>query len=303
MALLFWVNWSFDANSPLELVWSPFPKIGQNLLASVEDITDSGRLTRQWESSRRDLRDAVKLPRDEIVGSVDIYPHWQCLVFAYDFPYAPRPVCTSYVANTPALASMNARHLADPDAAETILINIAGVDNKFPTLLDGASYPQLLARYDLVDVRSGMLILHKSPVPRRVVFTPLATRSARFDEPIDVPKLPGGMIWVRIHFKKRATYALISALYQPATLHINILTAGGWTGFYVLLPDLAGQGFLLSPLINNSAALASLFRNLSSPLLAQNRVSNFSITVSNAPLASGLDPDFTVSFERLQIVK
>ena len=122
----------------------------------VEDLADPGGLTRQWESSRSDIREAVKLPRNEIKGTVNVYPHWQCVIFAYDLPYDPRPVCASYVANTPAMENLNARHLASPDAAETILINIAGVNNKFPTMLDGVSFPELLARYDLIDPWSSL---------------------------------------------------------------------------------------------------------------------------------------------------
>jgi hypothetical protein len=288
--------------STFDYTLGPFQKSGQNLLAAAEHLTDPDRLTRQWESDRRSIRQLAGLPRDKIVGTVDVYPHWQDVVFAYDLPYAPRPVCCSFVANTPALAALNAQYLAGPDAPETILFNCAAVDEKYPTMLDGASIPELLARYDLVDGSGRLLILRRATVPLRYVFQPLMVRSARFNEVIPVPDSPGEMIWARIIFKKHATYGLISAVYQPATLAIIVATANGRVTAARLVPDVAGQGFLLSPMMNDRFVLASLYRGKPDRLLAENTVKGFTIRVFDPSLGIGMDPEFTVIFERLLIV-
>ena len=54
--------------------------------------------------------------------------------------------------------------------------------------------------------------------------------------------------------------------------------------------------------MSRTPALASLFHDPSSPLLMDNRVTTLAVTVSDPSLGVGLDPEFSVSFERLQIV-
>jgi hypothetical protein len=293
---------SYSNTNPLDYTVAAFRQCGQNVMAAVDHIADPDRQTRESDAARREVRLRWPLPRSAIVGTVDVYPHRQDLVFAYALAYAPRPVCCSFLANIPVLASINARYLASPAAPQTILFDIDPVDQKYPTLLDGASLPELLARYDLIDDSGAMLILRRAAVPRRYAFSPLAAQTAQFDQPIAVPSSAAGMIWVRIEFRKRAIGKLVSAIYRPAILGIVVDAADGARSHWHLLPDLAEQGFLLSPLIDDRGVLADLYRGSASRLLANKRVKTMTISVDDGSRSAAFDPDFTVTFQRLHIV-
>jgi hypothetical protein len=279
-----------------------FSRCGRNVIAAAEHVTDPNRLTRQWESAGRELRTTVPLPLAKITGTVDVYPHREDVLFAYDLPYAPRPICSSYLANMPALATLNAQHLSTAAAAQTILFGVETVDHKYPSTLDGASWPLLLARYALIDDTGGLLVLRKRDRPRGIAYSPLATFPAHFDERIAVPTVSDGMIWMRVDFHKRLLGRLIAAAYKPAMVSLTVTTADGLENEYRLLPDLAGQGFLLSPLVDDRLAFAGLIPHSPAPFPTGKAVRSIKIGVFDGSQDAAFDPQFTVTFNRLQIL-
>lgn len=274
-----------------------------NLSAAASPLTDPGRLRREWESARRQLRDDNPLPLAKIHGTVDVYPHRQDVVFAYGLDYQPRPVVSSLVATSPVLAEVNARHLRGPSAPQTVLFDIEPipVDHNFPTMLDGASLPELLTRYDVVDTSGAMLVLSRAATPRPYRFTPLPSQAARFDEPIPVPDADSAPIWAHVRFGPRVAGRVLSALYKPPTLGIAVHTLDGVETKYRLLPTLADQqGFLLSPLIKDRWAYARLASRSSSHDLASARVDAMTIWVDDGSQDASFDPDFTVEFQQVE---
>ena len=158
------------------------------------------------EANRQRIRHENPIPLDKIAGTVDVYPHRQDVVFAYDLNYDPRPVVSSLVATSTTLADVNARSLcAGPSrAAERFLFDIELVDENYPTMLDGESLPELLTRYDVIDGTGALLVLRRASTPRTYGFTPMQTLHGRFNEAIPIPSASGAPIWApAIRFKKR----------------------------------------------------------------------------------------------------
>jgi hypothetical protein len=272
-----------------------------NLSAAASPLIDTGRLRREWEAAQRKLRDDNPLPLAKIHGTVDVYPHRQDVVFAYGLDYHPRPVVSSLVATAPVLAEVNARHLRGPAAPQTVLFDMEEVDVNFPTMLDGASLPELLTRYDVIDTSGAMLVLGRAASPRAYHFDPLPSRPGRFDEPIPVPDSGAAPVWAHVRFRPRVAGRLLSALYKPPTLVIAVHTRDGIDNQYRLLPTLADQqGFLLSPLIKDRAAYSRLASRSWSSDLSSARVDAMTITVEDGSQDASFDPDFTVEFQRLE---
>jgi hypothetical protein len=277
-------------------------RTGENVAAATRLLTDPGRLRREWQVARQNLRDENPLPVEKIAGAVDVYPHRQDVVFAYDLHYKPRPVVSSLVATSPVLAEVNAAHLRGPDAPRTVLFDVELVDRNFPTILDGASLPELLTRYDVADTSGAMLVLHRSATPRTHRFTPLLERTARFDEPVEIPAPTDAPIWVHVRFKKRLPGRLMATLYKPATVGIGVHTRHGEPQSYQLLPSLAAeQGFLLSPLISDRAAYAKLSSAGWQKELSANVVTSVKFFVAAGSQEMSFEPEFGVELSRLEI--
>jgi hypothetical protein len=285
-----------------ELVSVAAKRTGANVAAAVRLVTDPGRLRREWEAGRQKVRDEVPLPVEKIVGPVDVYPHRQDVVFAYDLQYEPRPVVSSLVATSPTLAAHNAEHLRGPLAPRSVLFDVELVDKNFPTMLDGASVPELLTRYDVVDSSGAMLVLHRSPSPGSYRFTPLLKRTIRFEEKVEIPAPTDAPIWAHVRFKKRLPGRLTAMLYKPATVGVEVHTRAGEPTSYQLLPSLAAeQGFLLSPLITDRGVYARLASPNWTETLAPQAVTSVAIFVAAGSRESTFEPEIELELMRLEL--
>jgi hypothetical protein len=269
---------------------------------NVRAVADTPRLRREWLAARQKLRDDNPLTLSAIQPPVDVYPHRQDVVFAYDLPYAPRPVVSSLVATSPTLAALNARHLREPDAAQTVLFDVELVDQNFPTMLDGASLPGLLSRYEVADASGAMLVLRRRPIRRGYRLAPLSSRSTAFDQDISIPAVTDAPIWANVHIKHRALGRVLGALYKPAMVGIEVRTADGQTHGYRLLPSLADeQGFLLSPLIEDRGAFAKLASGGWSSSLARQAVMSLKVFVVDDSADKWFEPQVDIELKRLEI--
>ena len=280
------------------LIPSVAAQFASNAQALAGRLADPGRARRGWENARQKLRDENPLPTALIEGPVDVYPHRQDVVFAYDLPYSPRPVVSSLVATSAALGEVNARHLRQPAAAQTILFDVELVDRNFPTILDGASLPELLTRYDVIDTTGSMLVLRRAATPRQFSFIPITARPAKFGEAIDLREFSGEPIWAHVHFKRKLAGKVMAMLYKPATLGITVRTRAGAEESYRLLPSLAEeQGFLLSPLLDDRMAYAQLATGRTTQA---NEVSDMTLFVADESPDVSFELEFTVELSRLE---
>jgi hypothetical protein len=202
------------------------------------------------------------------------------------------------------LAELNARHVRNPaSAARTLLFDVELVDRNFPTMLDGRSLPELLTLYDVIDSSGGMLVLRRSDAPRAYRFQSLTTRHARFDELTDISAATAdGLVWVNFHFRRRLGGKVLSMLYKPPTLGIEVHTRGTEPQSYRLLPSLAEEpGFLLSPLIPDRQSFAGLASGKRSSLLEPQQVTAVKVFVADAEADTYFDEGIEIELKRLEI--
>ena len=229
-----------------------------NLLAPVAG-SYTGHLRNNYENNLASERKAYALPLIE--GDADLYSYEQTILFAHTLPYQPRPVIQSYSAYTPELAKMNAAHLRTARAARNILFAIQPINDRFPSLDDGLSWPELLTLYDLKgasDDKGTYLLLSRAAVPREFHLTPLQNTSARFGEPVLLPAATNGPIWVEIEIKKSLAGTVAAFLYKPPELMLTVLLQDHTQRRFRLVPGMAGGGFLLTPLIADNRSFATL---------------------------------------------
>ena len=204
--------------------------------------------------------DAIRMVRAEtplpaLQGTVDILPSAQSAVLAAGLDYHPRPSFQSYGTYTAGLIAANRRFYTGPSAPDWVLFGPETTDDRFPNMVEGALWPILLDRYEPVSRAGAMLVLHRRPVRLPDILGAPETRTVHVGEQFEVPPGPVlAMITVAPNLLGRLT----SALFRPPALHLRVLRDDGSERTYRFIPAIAGEGFVLSPIVEDATDFARL---------------------------------------------
>lgn len=207
----------------------------------------------------------VENPLPAVPGSVDIFPVDQASLIAAGLDYRPRPVFQSYSAYTPKLAEKNRAFLAGPRAPDHLLFEIGAIDQRFPSLEDGAMWPEILARYQLAEVGARYLLLNRRPIPRQSILTTLREVTVPFGEKVVLSPLPDENIWVEVDTQPSLIGKLAAILTRPPVLHIILTDDTGRESSYRFIPGMGRAGFLISPVVATAGQFADLGNGLPAP--------------------------------------
>ena len=272
-----------------------------NLLAPLASVP-ADYLRSQYTEFLTRVKNNSPLPA--IADTTDTYSYDQTILFSQGFKYQPRPIIQSYSVFTPQLAEINAAWLRSNNAATHVMFRIQPLDNRFPALEDGRSWPELLTRYEIqpTSAEAGTyLLLTRSATPRPYHFTPLKRLVAGFGENIGLPAATNGLLWVEIEIKKTFAGKLAEILYKTPVLHLAVTLRNHEERRFRLVPGMARAGFLLSPLVADNRAFAALFTAAGHESLADLQVESLTITAeTKTGLTKFYQPFMPVRFYRLE---
>lgn len=244
-------------------------------------------------------------PLPAMADTTDTYSYDQTVVFSHGFKYRPRPIIQSYSVFTPRLAEINAAWLRSSEAATNVLFRIQPLDNRFPSLEDGLSWPELLTRYEIHQTAAAAetyLLLTRSATPQPYHFTLLKNVVASFTENIKLPAATNGLFWVEIEIKKTFAGKLVEILYKTPVLHLVVNLRNHEERRFRLVPGMARAGFLLSPLVADNHAFAALFTAAGRESLADLQVESMTISAeTETGLTKFYQPFIPVRFYRLEL--
>ena len=120
---------------------------------------DKNWLKQNFELSLLLLRENAAFPQLE--GSTDIYSFAQSYLLSTENRWSPRPIFQSYSVFSPAMVEKNRRHLVGKNSPDNIIFKLEPIDNRFPSLEDGASWPLLMANYQPRQILNDFLFLKK----------------------------------------------------------------------------------------------------------------------------------------------
>jgi hypothetical protein len=195
---------------------------------------EHGTLREAYEAFLARVRNETPLP--PMTGTTDAYPWNKALVLACGLPLRSRPVIQSYCAFSPELAELNAAFLRGGHGAENIVFQLNTVDDRYPSLDDGRSWPELLTQYDLRDAEDSFLLLTRSSSPREFHLTPIRELSLAFRERLDLPATNDGPIWAEIEIPRTLRGSIMAALYKPPELWFHIKLRDGRVMVKRLIP-------------------------------------------------------------------
>lgn len=240
----------------------PFPEALANTfkpekwIAPAELFYNSSSLQDQYQRYLAYYRDQYPLP--PLKGDVDVYSFNQIELFANGLSYRPRPIFQSYFAYTPHLAEWNAAYLRSDGAAQTVLLDGFTLDDRYPLLEDGPSWPELLTRYDVQEAEISFVVLTRSKTPRQFKLTPLQDVSVKFGEQLSLPPETNAVVWAKIEIERTPAGRLISTLLKPPVLSLLTTVRSGQQYTNRLVPEMARDGFILSPFVEDGASFAAL---------------------------------------------
>jgi hypothetical protein len=215
-----------------------------------------GLTSARHERAKAKIRYRQPLPT--VTGPVDVYPWEMTLAYAHDLELMPRPTLQSYQAGDPRLAGRNVAHLARSDGPGTLLFRVGTIDNRYPSMDDGPSWPHILAGYRLDNPKGPHLVLRRARTQRSFSIDGLASHDLRFGESLVVNSPPGTLVWLKAEFDRGVVGRLAGAAYRGPILYTRIELANGGERWYRVVPGMAEAGFLLSPLVANSRDFVSL---------------------------------------------
>jgi len=166
----------------------------------------------------------------------------------------PRPTLTSYAAYTPALAAANRLFLESPAGPEAIVLRDSDPkDWMYPTITDNRSYVTLLTHFFHRTSEHERHLFFRRSTPLAARFRPLSS-TAISDAPIDVPDVP--FLWCIVRLDRELPPQRLTL--QPAVLMLDGRLATDEPVMHRLIPEMARDGFLLSPYVKPARSLPGL---------------------------------------------
>lgn len=239
-------------------------------------------------------------PLPKVEGTVDGFSWIQYALLSYGMDYDPRPAFQGYLGYVPDAARMNADFLSSTRAPDSVLVDVQYIDSWYPSTAEAASWPELLGKYVLKDASTSALLLERYKGTRQQSRVVLQEKTSKLGDWIEVPQ-SNEPIWVSLNLKPTFAGGIAKAIYRPPMVSIIVKTADGAMTQGRLIPSIAREGFLLSPLVLDRTSLAVLWSDQWRDLLSKSVVTQFRVVVNESDTSSyAYDSEFAVKFQELR---
>lgn len=219
-------------------------------------IQDPYWLEKNFTFTMHFLREQADFPI--LKGTTDIYSYNQTYLISSQNIWSPRPIFQSYSVFSRGLAEDNKEHLQGKHKPDNIIFKIEPIDQRIPSLEDGASWPVLLANYLPTYSTNNFLFLRKKKSPHRTNLVLLKRESHVLGEPIDIPEKQ--LLFAEIELKPTVWGTLAAILFKPQQLQITLRLSNGAEKHFRLVANMARSTFLLSPLVEDTVEFSLLYK-------------------------------------------
>jgi len=251
----------------------------------------------QFDTTVSNLRDQASFPVSQ--GTTDIYSYNQSYLIASGNSWSPRPVLQSYSVYTPALAEINRKHLLGSQAPDNIIFKVEPIDGRFPSIEDGASWPLLMANYQPIQLINDFLFLRKKDdISKMAPPLKLVTEKHTFGESVNLP-YSNQPIFAQILIRPTLLGRVANILYKPSQLTISLEMNNGIKKEYRIISGMAESGFLISPLISNTADFGLLYGE--NKFLEGKRVKSIEIA-SHGRNSIFWNEEYAITFSQIPII-
>jgi hypothetical protein len=250
---------------------------------------------REFDAATDSIRKKKSIPI--LQGTTDIYSFNQSYLISSKNTWHPRPIFQSYSAYTSTLAEINKQHLIGDRAPDNIVFSVEPIDRRLPSIEDGASWPVLMSNYKITRFEHDFLFLQKdinAHSPQKPL--KLASEKHNLGDSVDIPDSNQPLL-AHIQIKKTTWGHVASLLFKPSQLQITLELKSGSKKTYRIIASMAKSGFILSPLIENTAEFGLLYGK--SELLKSKIVKSISITPRDGK-SSHWESEYTIIFSQIE---
>jgi len=275
---------------------SQFRKIPQ----VVRLLSGQGNFSTIAQEGKAAIRAENVLP--PVSGTVDLYPNDLANIFANDLEYQPRPTVQSFSAYTDKLARLNLEHLSQPNAPQNILFDLNPIDRRMASFEDGLSWPEILTRYDIINLKNRYLLLQRNAQPRKYQFEPIQDWiDVTFNQWFDLEDTTEP-VWAKMDIHPNILGKLTTTALRLPRLYLEIETADGAIEKYRTVGDIMSEGFLLSPVLSSRWDFLDLASEDWQTKLADKQVIRFRIIAEDSN-AWRYPPQYQVSLSQFKLTR
>lgn len=264
--------------------------ISENIQGIFSKI--SGHYKDKYNERIESLRLMTNLP--VLPGTSDIYSFDQTDLLASGNIYNPRPIPQSYSVYTPELCRLNAEHITrkvgEKEPPDNIFFRVQSIDNKFPSMEDGMSWPALFDGYQATRFspgKPGTLILQKNATDApKGTMIPLLNKTVFLNETVVVPD-SDEPLFIKCVLTTGVMGKLRGILHKHPLLEISFQLADGTSQTKRFIAGMAETGFFLSPYIENTADFMLLATN-NLDKLKNKRIVSFTISQNRTKVPVGI---------------
>ncbi|MBM3550061.1 MAG: hypothetical protein FJX54_24245 [Alphaproteobacteria bacterium] len=194
---------------------------------------------------------AATSPVDDLDGTIDSVPSLQSGLIAAGLRYRPRPTIEEYTSYAPSLIARNRAFFASVDGPEFVVFEPVAIDGRYPAFAEGSSWPILLSHFAPKQMAGDGVLLHRRQEPLGDVLTPAVTGRARMEAPLPIEFGPEPA-FLAIDIRPTLFGRLVDLLFQPPFLYLGVTPVGQAEQVYRLVPSIAREGFIASPMIKTA---------------------------------------------------
>ncbi|QIF03642.1 hypothetical protein [Roseimicrobium sp. ORNL1] len=240
------------------------------------------------------LRAEADLPNlTKMVGTetVDVITNTQVWAVANHMNYAPRPIFQGYAAGSPELQRMNLAHYLSPATKPRYaLLHLGPIDGRHPWLEDAPLLLHLATRWRPLWEDRGFVLLEEDPNARESTWTKVkSSKSTPWGKWVKFVSEPGRLLSLRVETLRTGYGRLKRFLYQGTQCEITLRLDTGEEVKRTFVPELAAEGFLVSPFFPAAPHFAEWRSN---PAFSSPQVVAFKL----APVAGG-EAEFIPTFK------
>ena len=195
-------------------------------------------------------------PYPRFEGGVDMLASEQGKLIANQSDFTPRPTVQEYTTYSRRTIAANRAFFEGSKAPKYLLMDVATIDGRLPSLVEGPQWPVFFRYYDVTGEHDGQVVLTRRATPRpdllgepRVSTLTLAETRALTVQ---------GPVFAKLSMKKTLLGSLANIAFKLNPVMLTLTVNSGDSFTFRLIPAIAEGGFLLSPLVQNSYDLKRL---------------------------------------------
>ena len=215
-------------------------------------------LDQRYEKGIAEIHSTFNFER--VDGTADIYNYNTMALLASGIEWNPRPVFQSFAAYNEQLAILNKKHLLSENAPDYLFFKLETIDNRYPTLDDGMSWPVFFGRYTPYKYVNDYVLLKKKEesTPESHFTTLIQEDEGLFSDRFAVP-VSDDPVFAEISLEKSLMGKLFGLFYKVPELKITVQSLGGRTMTKRIIAPAAAAGFVISPAVITTEGFSMLF--------------------------------------------